>query len=178
MGRAKDYPADVSLADTDGVVIDSAADGVRFATLATLKTYAQGTIPASITSIESNIDTVESTATALAVRVTALEDGSVNAQTGTTYTLVLGDRLKIVTLANAAAITLTVPDNSSVAFPVGTRIDLIQIGAGQVTVAAPGTATVSVTAADTLKLRAEQSAATLIQYATDLWTLVGDLEQA
>ena len=40
-----------------------------------------------------------------------------NPQTGTSYTLVLADAAKIVECANAAAITLTVPPNSSVAFP-------------------------------------------------------------
>jgi hypothetical protein len=42
--------------------------------------------------------------------------GSVNAQTGTTYTLVLGDAFKTVTMSNASANILTVPTNASVAF--------------------------------------------------------------
>ena len=45
-------------------------------------------------------------------------------QTGTAYTLVLADAFKLVAMNNAAANTLTVPPNSSVAFPIGTRIDL------------------------------------------------------
>lgn len=57
-----------------------------------------------------------------------------NLQTGTTYTLVLGDAGKIVEMNNASAIALTIPDNGSVAFPVDTRIDIVQYGAGQVTV--------------------------------------------
>jgi hypothetical protein len=57
-----------------------------------------------------------------------------NLQTGTTYELVLADAGKMVELTNAAAILLTIPANSAVAFPVNTRIDLSQGGAGLLTV--------------------------------------------
>lgn len=97
-----------------------------------------------------------------------------NAQTGTTYTLVLTDSdLKLVELSNASAITLTVPTNASVAFPVGCQINIIQTAAGQVTVAGAGGVTVNATPG--LKLRAQWSSATLIKRATDTWVLVGDL---
>ena len=46
-----------------------------------------------------------------------------NAQTGTTYTLVIGDAGKTVTMDNASAMTLTIPANASVAFPIGTESD-------------------------------------------------------
>ena len=96
-----------------------------------------------------------------------------NAQTGTTYTLVIADANKLVTLSNAAAITMTVPPNSSVAFPIGTRLDLAQIGAGQVTVAQGSGVTVSATPG--LKFRARYAGATLIKTGTDAWLLFGDL---
>jgi hypothetical protein len=73
----------------------------------------------------------------------------------------------------ASANTLTVPLNSSVAFPVGTKIDILQVGAGQTTVA--GAAGVTVNATPGLKLRAQWGSATLIKRATDTWVLVGDL---
>jgi hypothetical protein len=94
-----------------------------------------------------------------------------NAQTGTTYTLVLSDASKMVTLNNASAITLTVPTNASVAFPIGTTIDISQWGAGQVTVS--GTPTIRATPG--AKLRAQYSAATLWKQGTDTWLLMGDL---
>lgn len=97
-----------------------------------------------------------------------------NAQTGTTYTLVLTDAGKMVTLSNASAITLTVPLNSSVAFPVNTRIDLLQYGAGQVTVAATGGVTIY-SKGSALKLSAQYAGATLWKKATDTWVLVGDI---
>jgi len=102
-------------------------------------------------------------------------DGSLvatNTQTGTTYTLVLGDKGKLVECTNAAAITLTVPPNSSVAFAVGTVIYVAQGGAGQVTVAAA--AGVTIKKASTLKTRAQESVLALVKTATDTWRLMGD----
>jgi len=97
-----------------------------------------------------------------------------NAQTGTTYTLVLTDANNtMVELSNAAAIALTVPLNSSVAWPVGSQINLLQTGAGQVTVA--GASGVTVNATPGLKLRAQYSGATLIKRGSDSWVLVGDV---
>jgi len=104
---------------------------------------------------------------------TVVAQSTLNAQTGTSYTTVLADASKLVTLNNGSAITLTIPANSSVAYPVGTKIDLAQIGAGQVTVAGAGGVTVNST--PTLKFRAQYSAATCIKTATDTWLLVGDL---
>ena len=114
--------------------------------------------------------------------MTITSDGNVvfqvgiNAQTGTTYTTVLADQSKLVTLNNASAITLTIPANSSVAYPVGTKIDFAQLGAGQVTFAGAGGVTVNGT--PTLKLRDQYSAATCIKIATDTWLLVGDLAES
>jgi hypothetical protein len=98
-----------------------------------------------------------------------------NAQTGTTYTLVAGDAGDLVTLTNAAAITLTVPLNSSVAFAIGTQITITQSGAGTVTVA--GAVGVTINSADgDLKLRTQWSAATLIKTDTNSWILIGDIK--
>jgi hypothetical protein len=99
---------------------------------------------------------------------------TLNAQTGTTYTLVLTDSAKFVTLSNASAITATVPPNSSVAFPTGTQVNLMQLGAGQVTVAAG--AGVTLRSAGTLvKTSAQYAVATLLKIASDEWVLVGNL---
>ena len=97
-----------------------------------------------------------------------------NAQTGTTYTLVLADAGKRVTLTNAAEITLTVPPNSSVAFPTGTRIELEQWGAGDVIITEGSGVTInSLDGGDALS--DQYSTATLIKDDTDTWILKGDL---
>ena len=92
-----------------------------------------------------------------------------NAQTGTTYTLVSGDVNKLVTLNNASAITVTIPNG---VFTTGQQINFQQIGAGQVTFASDGTTTF--TGVGT-KLRAQYSASTLICTGTNTFTLIGDI---
>jgi len=104
---------------------------------------------------------------------------TVNAQTGTTYTFVLTDNGKFVTASNASAQTYSIPTNASVAFPVGTQIHIIQIGAGQVTINAvtPGTTTilsVGATAASP-KISQQYGAATCIKTATDAWYVIGSI---
>lgn len=101
----------------------------------------------------------------------------INAQTGTTYTTVLGDNGKLVTQTNASAIATTIPLNSSVAYPVGAQISFAQMGAGQVTISGSGGVTIASTGttATAPKLRAQYSTATAIQTATDTWLIVGDI---
>ncbi len=89
------------------------------------------------------------------------------------YTLVLSDRNKIVEMGVATANTLTVPPDSSVLFPTGTHITIIQTGAGQCTVTQGSGVTVNATPGR--KLRAQWSGATLIKRAADTWVLIGDL---
>ena len=90
----------------------------------------------------------------------------------TSYTLVLTDAQKLVTLNNASAITLTIPTNASVAFTIGDQVNIAQIGAGQVTVGGAG---VTLSSQGTkLKLNGQYSAATLIKIGTDEWVLVGN----
>jgi hypothetical protein len=99
---------------------------------------------------------------------------TLNQQT-TSYTLVLADRDRMVEISSGSATTLSIPTDASVAFPVGTRIELLQTNTGQVTVAAvtPGTTTVNGTPG--LKLRAQWSSAMLIKRAANTWVLIGDL---
>ncbi len=94
---------------------------------------------------------------------------TINAQTGTTYTIVSGDLNKLVTLNNASAITVTIPNG---VFSTGQQINFQQIGAGQVTFASDGTTTF--TGVGT-KLRAQYSASTLICTGTNTFTLIGDI---
>ena len=95
-----------------------------------------------------------------------------NAQTAS-YTTVLADKDKIVEMNVGSANNLTVPLNSSVAYPIGSVINIVQTGSGQTTVVATGGVTINATPG--LKLRAQWSAASLIKRGTDTWVLVGDL---
>jgi hypothetical protein len=90
------------------------------------------------------------------------------------YTLSsLTERDSLIEMGKSTAQTLTIPANSSVAYPVGTSIDILQTGAGQVTIAGAGGVTVNATPG--LKLRAQWSSATLFKRATDTWVVMGDL---
>lgn len=97
---------------------------------------------------------------------------SINTQTGTSYTAVLADSNKVITLSNSSAITFTIPLNASVAFPIGTSLNVAQLGAGQVTIA--GAVGVTIFGIGT-KIAAQYGAATAIQIATNQWLLVGNL---
>jgi hypothetical protein len=89
------------------------------------------------------------------------------------YTLVAADRGKLVEMNVGSANNLTVPLDSSVNFPVGTQIDILQVGSGQTTVVA--TVGVTVNGTPGLKIRAQWGGATLIKRAANTWVLIGDL---
>ena len=72
-----------------------------------------------------------------------------------------------------SANNLTVPLNSSQAFPIGSQVTILQTGAGQTTIVATGGVTINATPG--LKLRAQWSSCTLIKRATDTWVAIGDL---
>jgi hypothetical protein len=98
-----------------------------------------------------------------------------NAQTGTTYTLVAADaENKLVTTSNASAITVTVPPS---VFVAGQQINVASIGVGLTTFAAGSGVTITSTGATSAapKLRAQNSACTVICTASNTFLIVGDL---
>lgn len=129
------------------------------------------TVPSGSDPVSSIDDTLVTLAGEVEV---ATKDVAFNNQTGTSYTLALTDRGKTVTLSNASAITLTVPPQSSVAWPANARIDIAQLGAGQVTIS-PGSG-VTINAYQTKnKLAGQYAAGTLIRTGSDTWLLAGAL---
>jgi hypothetical protein len=90
------------------------------------------------------------------------------------YSLVLADNGKLVETNVGAANTITVPPNSSIAFPIGTKIDIAQYGAGQTTIV-PGIGVTVRSAGGALKLSAQYSGATIVKIGTDEWYLFGDI---
>jgi hypothetical protein len=125
-----------------------------------------------VTAISSGVIVNADVSATAAIELGKLADISTNAQTAS-YTLVLADKNKIVEMNVASANNLTVPLNSSVAFPVGSQINILQTGAGQTTIVATGGVTIN--AAPGLKMRAQWSYATLIKRAENTWVLVGDI---
>jgi hypothetical protein len=96
-----------------------------------------------------------------------------NVQTAS-YTLVIGDAGKAVEMNVATANNVTVPPNSSVAFPVGTVVEVAQVGAGKTTIAEGSGVDVRTPA--TLVLTGQWSTVSLRKRATDEWVLAGDVE--
>ncbi len=95
-------------------------------------------------------------------------------QSGTAYTLALSDANSIIEFTNGSAVTLTVPPNASVAFPLDTVIELTQYGAGQVTVTAGAGVTINAPGSK-YKLGSQYAGASLRKRATNEWMLEGDL---
>lgn len=102
----------------------------------------------------------------------------INAQTAS-YVAVLSDADKLVTITNASANTFKLPTNATVAYPIGTRINIAQFGAGTTTISAvtPGTTTVvsAASAPASPYTRVQYSAATCIKTGTDTWFVLGDI---
>jgi len=96
-----------------------------------------------------------------------------NAQTAN-YTLVIGDAAKLITMnASTGTLTLTVPQDSSVNFAVGTQILVAQTGTIQVTVAGSGSANVR-SQGNKLKLTGQYAVACLTKIAANEWLLFGN----
>jgi hypothetical protein len=101
----------------------------------------------------------------------------VNPQTGTTYTTVLADNGKLVTLSNTSPITVTIPPFSSVAYPVGAQLNFVGINTGATTFAQGAGVTIVSTGATASApaLRARYSSATAICISQDNWLIAGDI---
>lgn len=169
-----------------GAELDTGTDDAKFATALALKN--SHNVPSVVPSTSGKIltsdgtdwissDPVITASNTVTFTNKTLTDPkivtSINAQTGTTYTLVLTDASKLITFDNAAAIAVTIPTNASVAFPIGTQIDCIQILAGKVTFSG---ASVTINSKGSNKsIGGQWVGVTLIKTATDTWSLLGDL---
>jgi hypothetical protein len=101
-------------------------------------------------------------------------DLTINAQTGTTYTLVSGDANKLVTLTNVGAITLTLPPSI---FTAGQQIHIARMGAGALALAQGSGVTIVSTGATASAptLRAQYSTGTIICTASNTFLVIGDI---
>ena len=90
------------------------------------------------------------------------------------YTLsALTERDSLIEMSSSSAMTLTIPTDATLTFPIGTSLDILQTSTGQVTIAGAGGVTVNSTPG--LKLRTTWSSATLFKRAADTWVVYGDL---
>ena len=101
---------------------------------------------------------------------------TVRTQSGTTYTLVLGDAGDYIQTTSTTAVTITVPLQSSVAWVADTEIYFEQNNTGQITIA--GASGVTVNSSETLKTAGRYSVIALKRVASDTWTLTGERQLA
>jgi len=97
---------------------------------------------------------------------------AVRTQSGTTYTLVIGDAGDYIQTTSTTAVTITVPPQSSVAWAADTEIYFEQNNTGQLTIAAGSGVTIN--SSETLKTFARYSVIALKRVAEDVWTLTGE----
>ena len=114
-----------------------------------------------------------------ASQMNGLTSFTIDAAQTADYTAVLADQYQVLELMNkATAIAFRIPTNASVAFPIGTVLTVLNIGAGVCTISAvtSGTTTVlsggAVAAAPTL---AQYKSAACIKTGTDTWYVVGGI---
>lgn len=137
------------------------------ATVATAGTTGDSThVPGVTIDAKGRVTSISSNAIADTTTITG------NAQTAD-YTLVLTDAGKCVEMNKATAVTCTVPTNATVAFPTGTVIEVCQLGAGAVTVAAAGGVTLD---GGTAITSARYQSLFLRKRATDEWVLTGSVQ--
>jgi len=112
-----------------------------------------------------------------AAGVNGLVAFTLNAQTGTTYTAASTDQYQVlVTMSNASANAFKIPTNASVAFPIGTVITVLNIGAGLCTISAVTSGTTTVLSAGATAASptvAQYKSAACIKTGTDAWYIVG-----
>ena len=175
-------PADIGAAATDDVIANALISASKGALItSTGSAVAAQTVGANDTLLVADSGQTNGIkwAALTASQVPTLEATKVptqvqNARTDS-YTLVLSDAGKLIEMGKATAQTLTIPLNSSVAFPTGTKIDVLQTGAGETTIAGASGVTVN-SEGSKLKINAQWQAVTLVKRDTNTWVAIGALK--
>lgn len=109
--------------------------------------------------------------------VNGLVSFTVNTTQTADYTAVLADQYQTITPMNkATAIAFKIPTNASVAFPVGTVLTVLNIGAGTCTISAVTSGTTTILSAGATAASptlAQYKSAACIKTAVDTWYVVG-----
>jgi hypothetical protein len=157
-------------------------DAIEFTQFSGAGTFTAGnglTLTDTVFSINTSITADLSTAQTLTNKTLTSPkiNLGINGQTGTSYTFVLDDAGKFITANNSSAITVTIPPSGDVAYPVGSQLNIIQKGTGQVTFAQGSGVTINSTGATATapKLRVRYSSATAVYEGSDVWYVVGDI---
>ena len=189
-----------ALADADLIVVDDGGAGTnRKAAVTRVSDYVFSKVSGDVTIASNGAATIAANSVALGTDTTgnymvdisagtgidvthtqsegstatvALADSTLVSNAGS-YSIVLSDKNKVIEITGSSSASVTVPANSSHAFPTGSQVTLIRNGSGTVRIIPAGGVTIRYTPGD--YLRAQYSSATLIKRATDEWYLIGDL---
>ncbi len=188
-----------ALADADTIIVDDGGAGTnRKAAVTRVSDYVFGKVSGDITIASNGTATIAANSVALGTDTTGNYMSDVSAGTGIavthtpsegstatvaladvtlvenagSYSLTVADKNKIIEITGSSSASVTVPANSSQAFPIGSQVTIVRNGSGSVRVIGPS-ATIRATPGE--YLRAQYSSATLIKRATDEWYLIGDL---
>jgi len=146
-----------------GVTTSTGSGSVVLSTSPTLTTPVLGT-PTSGTLSNCTVDGTNSV---------GFINSPQNSQSGSTYTLVLGDAGKNVYFTGGSTATLTVPTNASVAFPTGTTMLVLNNNSGALTISGAGVTFQLANGATGNRTVATKGMASLIKVATDTWWVTG-----
>jgi hypothetical protein len=128
------------------------------------------------TTTSTEIGYVNGVTSAIQTQIDAKADKTTtfNIQTGTSYTLALTDAGKIIEMQNGGANIVYIPFNSSVAFPIGTEIQVLQFGAGQTTIT-PVSGVTTKSKSNQVKIGNQYTGVTLVKRGTNDWYIIGNL---
>lgn len=195
---ATDIGAD--LTDADLIIVDDGGAGTNRKAAATrISDYVFGKVSGDVLITSNGVASIQANSVALGTDTTGNYMADVSAGTGIavthtpaegstatvaladstlvtnagSYSLTTADKNKIIEITGSSSASVTVPANSSQAFPTGSQVTVIRNGSGTVRVIPAGGVTIRYTPGD--YLRAQYSSATLIKRATDEWYLIGDL---
>ena len=91
------------------------------------------------------------------------------------YTLVLADAGKVIEINSGSSENVTIPPNSGVAFPLGTQVVVVRLGAGAVVIT-EGSGVTTRSDGDKNKIKSQYSSCVLIKHETDEWYILGNLD--
>jgi len=98
-----------------------------------------------------------------------------NEQIGTSYTLELSDRNKIITMSNSSSNTLTIPNDSTTDFPNGTKIRVIQIDSGITTISAASGVILNSVSGGSVDITAQWDEVRLYKVRNNEWYVSGQI---
>jgi hypothetical protein len=180
-GGSTTFPTTLDSGTMPAIEALQAKVGVDSSAVATSHDYKIDALESDVSTLQSNVSTNTSNIGTNTTDISNLETDVTNinelqraVQSSTSYTLVLADAGTLVEMSNASANTLTIPPDSSLAFPNGTQILVVQAGSGQTTLVAGSGVTIR-SKDGNLKLSAQWCGVTLIKRAPNNWLALGDL---